>query len=282
LQEHLVYRSPDVREQYTTNGFSVTHYMANPAFLHLNSGLTFQDATNGTAHAWLAGEVAGGYQPWGYPFNWRELTAPLNAAPSSFGRPTGDGAHFVMADASVQFLLNDVDTVLLETLTSNPPLPAPALTQRPNRLFEVVKRNATHYWKTHELEDSNGVIGLRAFVSPGRVEFVEHYWRGKGFERGFEIRDVVVAITLYPEAERLWLETLLDDKVATAIGGMKSLSWLRVNDVNLSARGLQSIAKLPNLRHLRIERRHGSDVDEGQLQRLREARPSTDIVVRRW
>lgn len=285
LRPHYLYRNPGVREAFTSEGYPVTHYFANPAFFHVNSSRTLKDATAGTSHAWFAGEVAGNYQPWGYPFNWRTLTTPLNALPASYGRPTADGALLLMADGSVQFVVNDIDPNVLHTWTSNPPLPQPELMKGPERTFETVRHPPGHCWEYHALPDSDGAygntLGVSAYLSAKRVEFVELRFEGKSSGRSFELRDVHFAVARYPRAEVMFLPLELNDKVAAAIGDMNLLERLHVSAANVSATGLRSLSKLPRLRVLRIDPSYDNQTTESHLDQLRAALPNCDIQIRR-
>lgn len=235
-----------------------------------------RNATGGASHAWLAGEVAGNYQPWGYPFNWRELTGPLNASPSSFGKPAGNGALFLMADASVQFLSNKVDQDVLETMTSYPPLPNADLLQRPERTFDVVTQSQGHRWEWRDLDGTQGNLTIGAYVSPsGRVEQVHLFDAGHGDSRELELRDLRVALEAYPQAAELLARLPLDDEMAAVIADMNRLSNLHVRTASVSSAGLQSLSRLPRLRLVRFESLH-----EQQLDQLRRALPNCVISVR--
>ncbi len=285
LQPVYVYRNPGVRDTFTSEGYPVTHYLGNPAFFHLNSSRTLKDATAGLSHAWFAGEVAGDYQPWGYPFNWRTLTAPLNASPASYGRPTADGALLLMADGSVQFVANEIDPRVLHTWTSIPPLPELKWIQKPERSFNCVRRTLGYRWDYHILSDSTDRYGSRpgvsAFLSPERVEFVELGYNGKFFEGPFEIRDIHLVVSKYPQAESFLLPMELNDDVAATIVGMNLLERLHVSSVNVSTEGLRTLAQLPSLRVLRIDATFGNSSTQEDLDQLRASLPNCDVRVRR-
>lgn len=284
LQPLRGFCNPCVREEFTSDGQPLMHYMVNPAFFHMNHSCTLQSAAEGTSHAWFVGEIAGDYQPWGYPFNWRELTAPLNATPSSYGRPTKDGALFVMADASIQFVMNEVDPKLLGIWTSNPPLPEPELIQRPKRRFDAVRRATGYEWKHHDIPESRGQRGgslqVSAYLSPGRVEFVELRGRIKESGRGFELRDVLFAKKLYPQAEELSLPMEMTDDVASAVSDVHSLQRLRFRISQLSEIGLQTLSQMPRLRIVRIDASDHGELEREQLRQLRAALPHCEVRSR--
>jgi hypothetical protein len=97
---------PDAEPKMDKSGVELIHYAANPVVFNRNSRVAFEDLQAGFKHNWFLGEAAGDYPPWPSPTNWRPLEAPLNSGPGSYGRPTGDGAQFLMGDGSVRFVTN--------------------------------------------------------------------------------------------------------------------------------------------------------------------------------
>jgi hypothetical protein len=133
---HPVCRIPDVEEIATVEGFGLIHYAGNPHVLHRNSHVSLADLVPGVKQTWLAGEAAGGYVPWCYPFNWRRLGNKLNAGPASFGRPSGDGALLLMGDGAVRFVGNEIDPAILQRLNDAPPHPPAEALSVPPYAFE--------------------------------------------------------------------------------------------------------------------------------------------------
>ena len=131
-----VLQVPGAEWRVTANGFELAHYMGNPNVVHRNSHIALDDLAPGDKHTWLAGEVAGHYQPRGYPFNWRPLSVKLNSGPESFGRPTGDGAFLLLGDGDVRFFANETDAAVLKSLRDAPPVAATDNTRIPAREFE--------------------------------------------------------------------------------------------------------------------------------------------------
>ncbi|QDV18350.1 hypothetical protein Pan153_30070 [Gimesia panareensis] len=130
------YQIPGVEANYSTTGFGLTHYQGNPNLLHRNSSVSLEQLEDGTAHHWLAGEVAGNYQPWGYPFNWHPLGAKLCDGPNSFGRPVWGGGHLLRADGSVTFFSDQTAPEILKAFAEAPPVATRAQTAVPDRTFD--------------------------------------------------------------------------------------------------------------------------------------------------
>jgi hypothetical protein len=124
----------------TESNYCLLHYMANPHIEFRNSGLKFDEFPQGLSHSWLLGEVPGNFQPWAYTFNWRPLVSELNTGPESYGRYSEDGAHFLMADGSVKFLSNDVETSMLNQWRNSVPPPPKQRLRKPSRKFHYTTR----------------------------------------------------------------------------------------------------------------------------------------------
>lgn len=135
------YQIPGVDIHFTSTGYGLTQYLGNLNLLHRNSHVTFDQMENGDANTWLIGEVAGNYQPWGYPFNWRPLGTKLCAGPESFGHPPWDGGHLLFADCRVAFFSDDTAPEILRRLADAPPIVTKAQTAVPNHMFQTVDFN---------------------------------------------------------------------------------------------------------------------------------------------
>ncbi|MEP3478335.1 MAG: DUF1559 domain-containing protein [Fuerstiella sp.] len=120
--QHNYFQNPSEARRTTKDGFGVIHYAVNQQVIGPNHSLSPDDMKTGLDQIPLCGEVAANFVPWGYPFQSRDPRLALNSTPESFGRPTGDGALFGMADGSVKWLANDAD------ITFNTDLPPAALT----------------------------------------------------------------------------------------------------------------------------------------------------------
>jgi hypothetical protein len=129
------YTNPRNSLHFTSEGVGITDYHANPALLHRDSKINFEDIQSGLSQTWLAGEIAGNQTPFAYPYNWRELTGISNG-PDSMGG-WSDGGNFVFADAAVQFLSNKIDPAVLVAYASAHPLPEKERYEKPESRFEL-------------------------------------------------------------------------------------------------------------------------------------------------
>lgn len=127
---------PEHARKTTREGYGITGYHGNPALLFKGSGVRFSELTAGLSNVWLAGEIKGNHTPFGYPYNWRELNAPLCAGADSFGA-WADGATFVLADGSVKFLSNTIDPTALHKMAKAATLPEKSLYKTPDRRFAL-------------------------------------------------------------------------------------------------------------------------------------------------
>lgn len=150
-QSRPVYLIPGINEHYTATGFGLTDYLGNPNLLHRNSGVTFAQMENGTAHTWLVGEVAGNIQPWAYPFNWRPLGTRLCDGPDSYGRPEWNGGHLLFADGSVSFFSDQTSPDILKRFAAAPPVATEEQTAVPEQVFQT----GDFFWERIELESDS-------------------------------------------------------------------------------------------------------------------------------
>ncbi|WP_339733998.1 DUF1559 domain-containing protein [uncultured Gimesia sp.] len=131
------YQIPGVDIHVTSTGYGLTHYLGNPNLLHRNSNVTFDKMKNGDANTWLIGEVAGNYQPWGYPFNWRPLGSKLCDVPASFGHPPWDGGHLLFADGRVSFFSDATAPEILRLLANTFPIATKEQIAVPDHIFQT-------------------------------------------------------------------------------------------------------------------------------------------------
>lgn len=142
------YQIPGRDMSLTDDGYAVTVYQGNPNLLHRNSSIKLRQIRKGTAHNWLAGEVAGKDQPWGYPLNWRQLGTKLCDGPDSFGQPAWDGVLLLLVDGSVHFYSTETSPEILQALAEAPPIATGAQTAVPQRSFKY----GEYRWESFDLE----------------------------------------------------------------------------------------------------------------------------------
>ncbi len=110
-----LYINPAVRPVQEKNsvGYALGHYAENTYLVGVAS---MKDVKDGTSQTILAGEVPGGFRPWGDPVNWRDPGKGINRAPDGFGGPYPGGANFLFGDGSVRFLHNTIDPRVMKAL----------------------------------------------------------------------------------------------------------------------------------------------------------------------
>lgn len=137
---------PDREQQYSTSGYGVTHYLANPHLLHRNSSVRYKQMERGRAHTWVAGEVVGNYQPWSYPFNWRPLGTKMCSGPDSYGQFIWYGGHLLHADGSVSLVDEGTSPAILKHIASAPPVPTSEQMAVPEKRFKSVAFGLQWEW----------------------------------------------------------------------------------------------------------------------------------------
>ncbi len=105
---YSVYRSEYDNQNWTVDGWPLIHFMANPDLFYRNSSVSMQEIDD-TSTLWCVGEIADGFTPWAYPFNWRELGDCMDSGPQGFGRGSRLGGDMLMLDGSVRWLDSEQD-----------------------------------------------------------------------------------------------------------------------------------------------------------------------------
>ncbi len=273
----LSYQIPDCEYRFTTEGYGITNYLANPAVLHRNSKVTFSQLTAGLANVWLVGESAGNKTPFGYPFNWRELHWPLSTDSDGLGA-WSDGAHFCKVDGSVIFLSNKTDRAIVEQLAEAAPLPAQELWSRPERQFRGSKTKVNNYVDYVGKDDTDRKGGppySRVVLNKvGSAEFID-------FQSGMIDVDVVMA--KYLEAKVLRIKFPQTEQELQRICKLNELETLCLQrnysrDPN-AVRGLElgllleGLRKLPKLTFLEL------NADSDELPTIQQALPHCEVVL---
>ncbi|QDT47363.1 hypothetical protein Pan258_13970 [Symmachiella dynata] len=269
------YQIPDIDEIATKDGYGLLCYMGNPNVLHRNSSVKFDDMTAGVTHTWMAGEAAGNYQPWAYPFNWRPLGKRLNDGPDSYGRPSGDGAFLLMADGSVPWVSNKVEEKVLSDYAAAPPVANADQIAVPSRRFEYSTSIEEWVidWIDLDKNDDEGWVASEHIVTDTRFRSVIFGSKMKSTpERALNTADVRRVADKFPKANSLQRDFVIDDDVAEVLAEFKSLAFVRAQSLNVSERGLAAIKRMPALKRLRIGEARAAD-----LAALREALPDCEI-----
>ncbi len=81
------YLNPGIEYSKDQAGYALSHYAGNAAILGGDAARTLKDVPDGGASTIMAGEVAGGFKPWGDPTNCRDPALGINRAPNGFGGP---------------------------------------------------------------------------------------------------------------------------------------------------------------------------------------------------
>jgi hypothetical protein len=66
----------------------------------------------------MAGEIAAGFPPYAAPGNWRDPALGIHYDEKTFGRPTRDGALFLMSDGAVRNISDRISPDVLRALAT--------------------------------------------------------------------------------------------------------------------------------------------------------------------
>ncbi len=112
------FRSPGTTDDGAP-GLALTHYEGNVRVVGGTRRLKLADVTDGTSNTILAGEIAGGFQPWGKPGHWRDPADGINRDPTrGFGSRFPGGTNVLFLDGSVKFLKNTIDPRVLKGMST--------------------------------------------------------------------------------------------------------------------------------------------------------------------
>ncbi|HSG71911.1 MAG TPA: DUF1559 domain-containing protein, partial [Planctomycetaceae bacterium] len=100
------------------HGFPLMSYSANSQLLRVNSGISFQEITDGLSHTLVVGEISEALPPWGKPGNVRDPALGLKRGPDTFGGPFKGVTQFSFADGSERSISNEIDPKILKALAT--------------------------------------------------------------------------------------------------------------------------------------------------------------------
>ena len=244
---------PGVDQCYSSDGYGLLHYLANPNVMHRNHCISIEDMTSGTANNWLCGEVAGNYQPWGYPFNWRPLNAPLNSGPDSYGA-WADGGHICLADGSVRFFPNTTDAAVLTSLANAPPVATQEQTAVPDHEFQSTSTSTPlrRDWLEAYVEErlTKGTPGTTIFYDRFDRPYIADVY-GSGPEPIWNTDhtarvDLQGVLERFPEVRILNVSTVNDEN-AEIIARFPNLEYLQAREFDLTEKGDAILKTRPKL-----------------------------------
>ena len=268
-----LFHIPGADWQATSEGFDLTHYLGNPNILHRNSHIALDDLTAGDNHTWLAGEVAGHYQPRGYPFNWRPLSVRLNAGSESIGRPTGDGAFLLLGDGNVRFFANETDSAVLKALRNAPPQADRSWTQTPDRRFQY--GDATEQNRRVRLDEMDGGLLVEVLSDQsGGAEVAVIMSASKLSARSPDASDVRRVAREFPQIRRLIGAPVIDDECAAVLAALPHLEFVKAPGIVVSDAGISSLTQLRHIELICVR-----EIDDALFDQLKAALPDCTIRI---
>ena len=249
---------PAVEQRFSTDGYGLLHYMANLNAMHRDHCISLDDMTTGTANNWLCGEAAGNYQPWGYPFNWRPLNAPLNSGPNSYG-VWPNGGFLCLADGSVRFFSNKTDVTLLTALANAPPVATKEQTVVPDHRVETTSAPLRRQWFQARVKENEykGTPGTTiTYDRADRPYFADVFGEGDSDQPVWDVDhktriDLQGVLENFPEV-RILNVSVVNDENAAIIAQFPNLEFLQATTYDLTEKGeaiLKSCPKLKTIVH---------------------------------
>ena len=214
--------------------------------------------TMGIAHNWRTGEISSGFQPFAYPFNWRDLKLPFNDGQGSYGS-VNDSKNISLADGSVSTLSHKTDQEVIQQLAQAPPVATESAKALPSRVF---RNSPTSNWtrefflaagEDNTIKDS-GEIGTTLHFDPhGQLDTADLYSSPDGNAAytvdGKTRIDLDGIVETYPEVRVLILNgTLLTDDAAKAIASCSQIETVVAHRIQISDAGRERLQKCPTLK----------------------------------
>ncbi len=238
-------QNPQIAWTSTTEGFGLTHYMANPNVVHRSSAVREADLLHGASQTWLVSEIGQRFQPWGYPFNWRSMESIVTDQRAD--KPLWCGVfQFVYADGSVRELDSNSDMTVVRELDQAPPIAVPESIAIPPREFEyrTSRKGFVRYpLKDPTIPQSKGLWATVIVSFDGEVAHTMEF----SLEAGETVDTLRTIVRENPEFKVVILRTELTDEIASVIGGLKQLECLSVIGSRLTETGVRSLQRAQSL-----------------------------------
>ena len=267
------YQNPGAASTYTSEGYGLTHYLANAGLFYRGSNTKFSDVDAGLSNVWFVGEIGSKYQPIGYPYNWRKLEWPLNAKDGGFGG-WSDGSHFGMGDGAIQFVSYSVDRAVVEQLANSAAMPDSERTRIPDRLFQCGGVEFARTSKGFQNEEFRGrhskadTYSAVHFDLDKRAEVL--VWRGKPGLAKLGI-DAETMFSKYSEARVLDYASVLDSSTAERISHCKNLEALKVGSIVENDQVIEFLKSIQRLKYL------AGNFEADLVNQLRVALPACEV-----
>lgn len=238
-----------------------------------------QDEIESQAQVFLAAELAGDFTPWASPYTWRPLQT-LNEEPLTYGRYSGNGALFLLADGHVEYVTNEGCGVRRESL-AGPDLaefhsrkeqfPRPAGFPVPLDSLEPtgVQLSGEYRWADAERNSAGQIVCLRTGRKTGSK------WMKYG-PAGVMSQDFSL-IMGHHELEELVLSGDFTSADLTSIRSLTKLRSLTLDSDQLTAEGLGALTSLPQLQELTLV---GTWVTPDAIQQVQNLLPRCQVSTR--
>ena len=265
------YQNPGIVSSYTSEGYALTHYLANENFFYRGSKTKLGDIDAGLSNVWFVGEIDSKYPPFGYPYNWRALRWPLNSKDGGFGA-WHYGAQFAFGDGVIRFVSSSVDRSVVEQMANSTALPDSDRTRIPDRSFQCggveFARTSVAFENEQEERVKGGSYSMVYFDKEKQPEVI--VYRGRPGLKKLGI-DPDTLLAKYSEAPVVDYGSILDSRAAESIEICKRLEALKVGMMTDTALTIEKLKSLPKLKYLR------GNFEADLLEQLRAALPECEV-----
>ncbi|MFO0917735.1 MAG: DUF1559 domain-containing protein [Planctomycetaceae bacterium] len=258
-----VYVNPSVPIRDEDDGIVRTHYAGSDLIFYHNSSTRLSDLTNGLAQTLCVGDAKGNFEPFGYPYNWRDVSLGLNTSPDGFGCSVRDVTQMMIADGSVREFNHKTDGQLFLSLkgvnkkwnetpgdVSKPPGP---YRLRSRKMWTTVKLASDRetYWSLTGRKNPEGEL-----IS-ARFESMDKDWHDVKLPLDAELKSLKQQTSL----QTFDGYELLSDAGLKILAELPNLQSLKVGGQWITDAGMESISKMTSLQDLSIT--NSQITDEG-------------------
>ncbi len=246
-----VFLNPSLSVRCTDEGLMQTHYAVSDLVFSRNSSTAFRDLTNGLSSTLFAGDAKGRFDPFGYPYNWRDVSLGLNASPDGFGCSVREVTQMLMGDGSVREFDHQADGKLFVSLrgVNSKWDEAPADVSKPMEPYRLSPPNIC-LWA--DPTTGSSLLG----VENESHELVRAWFLNSGWtwhETPPRVWDQqALLLKPYRSLRELNIRDALSDQGLEALKELPSLEFVQMFNSTVTDRGYESLSRCPALKRLEL------------------------------
>lgn len=247
----LSFLNPSVPVRCTADGLMHTHYAGSDLMLYRNSSTGIKDLVNGTSNTLCVGDAKSEFEPFGYPYNWRDPALGLNQTDAGFGCATREITMMLMADAAVRNFSHKTDEALFVSLRGSNAKQdaAPADVAKPAESYRI-SPPIVCLWA--DPPTGSSLLGIQSESQKiVRAWFLNSGWTWhetppRTWDQQAEL------LKGHDSLRELNLRDALSDQGVCVLKELPELETLQIHSPAVTDRGFQCLSQCPKLKHLEL------------------------------